>query len=270
MKLRKTLRTLALLSLTVLSFGTSFDARAYGNTAVLKSILKECYSGAAIPSTEENPTVNGHALSDEETQNVRWIGRCVLPFLSGTKPEKAEMLAKATWWALREGNLGLTGAKIHRYSICHGRDDRDHVKSKFPLYVCPTDTWQVGMASGQAMVYDEKTYSAKVHDVIENLDPKLDEKDLLAWTAELAGAIPGSNIHTSIIHSKGRLKRSWLARNPLVGFAVIGKAAVEQQCYIQKRDWCFKGSYPEAKNYSGSKKGMIKAVGDLENYFLGH
>lgn len=211
--------------------------------------------------------MNGHVLNAPEARNVQWIGECVAPFLPGTPDERAAVAARTTWWALREGVLEMTGERLFGYSNCH-ENGKDRHRTTQPGYNCGTNIWQVGMAAGQVANYSKELYAEKTEEVLSNLHPALTDTALLAWTASLAGYEENSSSHKSIISSTGRVKRSWLLRNPLVGFLLVEKQEVKGECLTDKKKWCFSGSFPAAKKFSGSVKGMNKSIADLKRYFL--
>lgn len=234
---------------------------------VLRSILKDCYSANLKIAPLEKFHVNGHLLNPSQAKNVQWIGECVVPFLPGTREERAEVAARTTWWALREGVLDRTGDRLFGYSNCH-ENGRDQLRTKQPGYNCSTNIWQVGMAAGQVANYSKELYAKKTEQVLSNLDPSIDEGDLLGWTASLAGYEKNSPTHRSIVSSTGRVKRSWLLRNPLIGFLLVERLEVNAECLKDKKKWCFSGNYPAAKKFSGNEKGMRRSIADLKRYFL--
>lgn len=234
---------------------------------ILQSILKDCFSSDLKMSSLKNLFVNGHVLNESEAKNVQWIGECVVPFLPGTREQQAEVAARTTWWALREGNLELTGKHLFGYSNCHEKG-KDRLRTNQPGYDCGTNIWQVGIAGGQVANYSEKQYATKIDQVLSSLHNSMNESALLAWAASLAGYDEKSTERKAIISSTGRVKHSWLLRNPLIGFLLVEKQEVTAECIRDRKKWCFNGNYPAAKKFSRSVTGMNKSIADLKRYFL--
>lgn len=253
--------------IAISSFSAMADESTTSSSATLRSILKGCYSSDLALLPLEGFRVNGHVLNASEAKNVQWIAECVVPFLPGTPEQRAEVAARTTWWALREGVLERTGARLFGYSNCH-ENGKDQLRTKQPDYNCSTNIWQVGMAAGQVANYSKELYAKRTAQVISALHPSLDDAALLGWTASLAGYAEGSAPHRTIVASTERVKRSWLLRNPLVGFLLVEKQEVVAECLIDKKKWCFSGNYPAAKNFSGTEKGMRRSIADLKRYFL--
>jgi hypothetical protein len=220
-------------------------------------------SDSATPSL----TVNGHRLSAAQSANVNWIARCVVPMLPGTVAEQAHAAALSTWWSLREGILDIPGMKAFRYSNCHELDGHDHTRSNQALYNCPTSIWQVGIAAGQVANYTLTQMRAVESRVFGTLDSRIQENSILGWSASLAGFRPGSATHEAIRQSSGRVRRSWLMRNPVIGMLLVGPQEVTSECFIDKKRWCFNGDYPDAVHFSHTVAGMRQSIADLETQF---
>lgn len=261
------MKTLSLIVLVMISSTAVFADDSTPTLATLRSIIKDCYSANLKMAPLENFQVNGHELNAAQAKNVQWIGECVVPFLPGTREQRAEVAARTTWWALREGVLDRTGARLFGYSNCH-EHGKDRIRTSQPGYNCGTNIWQVGMAAGQVANYSKELYVQKTEQVISALHPSLNDTALLGWTASLAGYEEKSSTHRAIVSSTGRVKRSWLLRNPLVGFLLVEKLEVYGECLKDKKKWCFNGNYPAAKNFSRTEKGMRQAIADLKRYFL--
>lgn len=244
----------------------------------LKKLLGECYEPTLPESAgdSEDIYVNHHKLSEAQAQNVRWISHCVVPFLPGTLPEKIDLAAKVTWWTLREGTLEMNAEKLFRYSNCHekarvtkkGKHIRgvDTIRSNWPLYNCSTNIWQVGIMAGQVANYQDSEVKEKFDDIFGQLDPSITQKEVLEWTASLAGYPAGTPTSREIMNSTGRVKRSWFIRNPLIGMMLTIRE-VEDECLRDGRGWCFKGRYDDAVHFSHTKIGMKEAISDLNAFF---
>ncbi len=245
------------------------QAAQAGDPSALRSILKDCYSGASLPASQGGAlkTLNRGKLSTSEATNLRWIKNCVVPFLPGTPETRALLAAQVSWWSLREGVMGFEGKKLFGYANCH-ENGEDTYRTKQPLYNCGTNIWQAGVAAGQVMNYSAAFYAAKTRATIAELSPQVTERQLLEWSATLAGYPAGTGTHRAIVSSKGRVKRSWLMRNPLIGYLVTAQQEVVKECYQQKKRWCFAGSFRSAKLFGNSSAAMDRTIGQLQSYFL--
>ncbi len=272
--------------------GIGFTGNAFANpieiarSPLLESIVKDCYASDLKANYPRDLKINGHELLPSEAKNLHWISQCVVPFLPGTKEENALIAAKAAWWSLREGVLQISSNKVFRSGGCTAPKDwffkhfpkekkyHDVVWTDRPLEDCPGDIWQVGIAAAQVKIvpkkYLEKTYAQMSSEMISSLDHKLSEKDILGWTAELGGYSVGSPTYRGIVNSSGRVKYSWLQRNPLIATLFVGGERVDHECYkVKKPDyWCFQGTHPQAKKYSKNSSAMKKSISDIKNYFL--
>ena len=247
---------------------------------------------AAISARGNGPdhVVNGHKLLEVEQANVEFIRNCVFPLLPGELSNRVDMAAKATWWALREGILELPLESMApeerrlapknlrglpsslRYSSCHNaRRHRDELHSDDAGFVCPSQIWQVGLAAAQV-----DTFS---NDLIDNLgrssalriSPSGSLRDLLGWTANLSGFPQGSAGYETIVSSTGRLRKSWLMRNPLVAFSPVQAQEVDAECLRPRhpKHWCTTHGYPAANRYGKTKGGMLQSISDLRRVFAG-
>lgn len=258
---------LAAVSLSTTSVSAATTAQPSEGIDALKSVLGSCYTAdPASFGRGAKLRVNGHPLNAAETGNVAWIKSCVVPYLPGTPEERVRMAARVTWWSLREGVLELAGRRAFRYSLCH-ESGRDVSRSNAPLFSCPTNIWQVGIAAGQPGNYSTAQYQAKAHLVAGEISPKVDESALLSWTASLAGIPSGTRLHDRVVRSQGRVRRSWLLRNPLIGFLLVHDQEVVKECLIQHKKWCTGSSYDEAKKFARNSAAMRQAIADLEAIF---
>lgn len=241
------------------------------NVAVdLAAILKECHRGTDGETAREDLKVNGNLLTSVQAKNVQWISRCVVPNLPGSADAQAKLAARAAWWALREGILSRSGADVFRYSNCH-ESTGDRYRTSEPFFVCPDpkNAWQVGIAGGQVPNYSDAKILATFERVFPPIDPRMTESDALKWTANLAGFPEKSPTGVAIAKSVGRLRRSWMIRNPLVGFVLVAESEVEVECLRQKKPWCFAGKYTEATRFAKSETAMRRSIEDLRKIFLG-
>lgn len=233
----------------------------------LKAQVGDCLnppSAADAPAAEW--TVNGYVLTPVQAANVGWIARCAVPFLPGTLAERAHAAALTTWWSLREGVLDLSGYRAFRYSNCH-EAGADHSRTNQPLYDCPTSIWQVGVAAGQVANFS----TAKIRDVeariFGDLDARINERSVLGWSASLAGFAEDGATYRRIQASTGRVRNSWLLRNPVIGMMLVGPENVARECFVDHRSWCFGRGYLSAARFSRDEAAMRRSVSDLEALF---
>ncbi|MBS1963252.1 MAG: hypothetical protein JST04_13640 [Bdellovibrionales bacterium] len=244
------------------------EEEAYAESeAALKAELGDCLKPpAATDAPGEFPVVNGHALTAAQASNVAWIARCVVPLLPGAASERAHAVALTTWWSLREGILDLTGSRAFRYSNCH-ENGADRSRSNLPMYDCPTSIWQVGLAAGQVANFSTAKYREVEKQVFGDLDPKITERSVLGWSAALAGFSETSASYRAIQRSTGRVRNSWLMRNPLIGMMLVGKENVAGECFVDRKKWCFGTGYAAAARFARDEAAMRTSVADLERYF---
>jgi hypothetical protein len=260
----------------------------FGNSPVANfnwnTLLKECATPTLSGSPRTNIKVNNHILNPTEARNVQWVNRCILPNLPGSAEEQAIVAAKTTWWALREGIMDIETEKVFRYSNCtepvgmkcdkHHRHCKpkfkDRVRSSLPLWNCPTNIWQVGISAGQVANYSESDVTDAFEKIYRALDPRITQNDVIRWTAILAGFPEGSPEYNGIMKSTGRVRHSWLVRNPLIGFLLVQDLEVQRECMIDHRGWCFGKAYPAEKHYAPTRAASIRSIADLKRIFLLH
>ena len=261
---------------------TGFSPTVKASPSELKNAIRKCYfPNLQLPSQEI--VISGVRLNEEETYNILWFSQCVAPFLPGTALEKATYAARASWWALRENNLEVSGAAAFSYSNCHiGGQDRN--RSQFWNFDCPSNLWQVGIAGGQVANYTDEEYEITTKQILSTLGPNITMRDLLTWTAMLSG------FHTvekddpnyfskklalgSILRATGRVRNSWLLRNPLIGTLLVQDLEVKRECLMSHSSYCFSGDWPAAKNFSGGRTlalriaRMKRSINDLKKFYL--
>lgn len=242
----------------------------------LAPILKDCYRADLDLPVKTGLKVNGHPLNSVQAKNIQWISRCVVPYLAGDQETRLTVAARTTWWALREGILSRQIDRAFRYANCHEKAAHgkkhgvDRGRTDFPLYVCPTNTWQVGLAAGQVMNYSEKELATNLDAITPSFDPKLNETALLKWTANLAGITEGTEVEHAILTSQGRLRRAWLMRNPVLAFPLVATQEVVIECLGKKtHGWCLEGNddNDDAAKFSKTRTGMNRAISDLRKIF---
>jgi len=172
------------------------------------------------------------ALNQKEKIVIQYIATNVLPNLSGTKKQKIEDAAAATWWSLNESIARLDNPYV--FSNCYP-DER----KLQPLEVCkPAPNgkfiWQVGLAGIQVPDYSDSAVAAE----IAKLYPGQSESYLLEYAGRLAGFGDDAQVLSGIVNSKGLLRRSWLLRHPVIGMSLIA-GAVRDQCFVvNPKSWC--------------------------------
>ncbi len=246
---------------------TTFADDASTVSPDLQPVVKDCYRADLGLPVPKNLKVNGHVLNATEAKNVQWIALCVVPYLPGSAGEQVETAAKTTWWALREGILDRTAENLFRYSNCHEKNGKDKIRSSTPLYDCPTNIWQVGMPAGQVANYSDAAVASVIERLKPGLHPDLDAASLMRWATVLSGFGPETPEYAGILKSKARVRRSWLLRNPLVGFPLVGEQEVDRECIRGQHKWCTAGDYPTAVRYSHTRAGVQRAIGDLRKIF---
>jgi hypothetical protein len=232
----------------------------------LPAVLKECYSADLGLTPKKNLKVNGHLLTSLESKNVQWIAHCIVPYLPGKLSDQAEIAAKTTWWSLREGVMDRAENRAFSYANCHTNEGGAWP----PLKNCPSNIWQVGLPAGQVMNYSPEKIAEKISKLEPTVDPHIDEDVLVRWSASLAGYVEGTTEYRGIVRSTDRVRRSWLVRNPLVGFMLVAEEEVTGECLIDHHKWCTSGDYPSAVKYSHSRAGVLRAIGDLKRIYQHH
>ena len=244
---------------------TPSSSIAHGRS--MRERLDECFTARAI-GAPERIVVNGNALTPAQVDNVQWISRCVIPFLPDTWAHRTDLAAKVTWWALKEGNLDLPSASVIRYSNCHTRHgDRDF--SDQPGFVCPTSIWQTGMSGIQVPVGDDAKVLNRAENLAHFIHPQATAQDLLHWTVSLADFSDSPQAKAAILNSTGRLRTSWLLRNPIVGFASLDLTDLGGSCFVRGREksWCFGKRWDATKAYAPTQLAAGRAISDLRKYF---
>ncbi len=228
--------------------------------------LEACSRSLELEPQDVSFVVNGRALTETQAEHVEWVKRCVVPIWSASRRDAAEAAARATWWALREGILDLNGSSAHRYSNCH-EHGRDRLRSSQPLYRCSGNIWQVGLAAVQVPNYSDQEVHEVFSKVFGAVDPSFTERDVLSMSARLAGFTPGTPMFDGIYGSVGKVRRSWLLRNPLIGMALAEHQEVLIECYRQNKRWCYTRGWSSANHFGSNRFAMMRSVRDLTRIF---
>ncbi len=198
--------------------------------------------------------VAGHELWAREAEWVAYIAREVVPLLEGSREERLTAAARVTWWSLKEGVLDLDDALS--YSNCSGPAGDQHIG---PIDVCGADRpWQVGLSGAQV-----PWPYVDVEDTALALYPGQDLTDVLWATAVSAGHHPStSSVGAAIVASTGDLRRSWLLRNPAVGFT-DQTLVVTSECIDQSLSWCYGTGWDTSARYATDRATALDAMDDL-------
>lgn len=228
--------------------------------------LDLCSRSLELEPRDVSFAVNGKPLSETQAEHVEWVRRCVVPIWSASRPDAAEAAARATWWALREGIFDLNGTSAHRYSNCH-EQGRDRLRSSQPLYRCSGTTWQVGLAAVQVPNYSDREVQAVLDRVFGTVDSSFTERDVLSMSARLAGFQEGTPMYDGISGARGKVRRSWLLRNPLIGMALAEKQEVQIECIRQNKRWCYTRGWSAANRFGASRADMLRSIRDLTRIY---
>ncbi|CAG8586303.1 8505_t:CDS:2 [Acaulospora morrowiae] len=213
--------------------------------------------------------VNGYNLNADQEKWVRWIKQWTLPNLPKDNPNATplQMVARVTWWALREGVLDEKNP--FSYSNCEYSSGQKIIG---PLEVCPQwksyRAWQVGIAAVQVQNPSDtevENMSIKAYKPI--IGNKVTIKDVLCRAADQAGYKAGTSEYNTICNSSGNLRKSWLLRSHLVGFW-FAEIEVRTECLISSvKSWCISADYTAAKQFASNKSAIDKSIADLTTYF---
>jgi hypothetical protein len=182
-----------------------------------------------------------------------WQDADVVPRLAGARDERLTTAARVAWWSLKEGVLGLDYA--FEYSNCNFPTGDAHIG---PVDGCPANrAWQVGLSASQVPwpYVDVEATALALH-------PGDTLVDVLAWTAAEAGYDPASGVGAAIVASTGMLRRSWLLRNPAVGFTNEVEV-VTAECIDASLSWCFGSGWDTSARYAPDKATAMAAIDDL-------
>jgi len=210
--------------------------------------------GGAIPDL----VVAGHELRPQEAEWIAYIGQTVVPQLAGTRHERLTTAARVAWWSLKEGVLMLDGALA--YSNCNRPWGDEHIG---PVVACDANrAWQVGLSGSQV-----PWPAVDVEDTALALFPGQSLDDVLWATATEAGFPPEStSTGAAIVASAGSLRRSWLLRNPAVGFT-NQEHVVVWECIDDALAWCYGTGWDETARYAPNRATAMGAIDDLHSIF---
>lgn len=202
----------------------------------------------------EDIVVAGWTVTAQERHWLEYIGREVVPRLSGSRSSRLTTAARVAWWTLKEGVLGLDYA--FEYSNCNFPSGDAHIG---PVDGCPVGrAWQVGLAASQVpWPYVDVDATALA------LHPGMSIEDVLWWTASEAGHDPSAtDVGAAIVASTGDLRTSWLLRNPAVGFTNEVEV-VTAECIEDSLSWCFGTGWDTTARYAPDRATAMAAIDDL-------
>lgn len=216
----------------------------------------------AAPSAKRT-SINGVVLTAAEEEWVRFIAAKVRPALPGGLDAQVTLVARSTWWSLKEGVLNLQKPLEHSScAVPAAGTTKAHNEPLAPLQICSGKVWQVGIAAVQVNNFTD----AQVLAGISKLLPDRSVAQVLAEAATFAGFDPGSDTGAKIVSSTGSLQRSWLLRHPILGSWFVEKN-VTPECITGEKPWCFGADWSQSKDYASTKEAALKSISDLEAAF---
>jgi hypothetical protein len=232
------------------------DCAAAGRSCAFQdaSIGYNCLDSGGGGGSGADIVVAGHVVTPQERAWLEYIGTEVVPRLGGSRSERLTTAARVAWWSLKEGVLGLDYA--FEYSNCNFPSGDQHIG---PVDGCPANrAWQVGLSASQVpWPYIDVEATALA------LNPGQSLGDVLWWTAVEAGYDPStSNVGAAIVGSAGDLRRSWLLRNPAIGFTNEVEV-VTAECIEQSLSWCFGTGWDTTARYAPNRATAMGAMDDL-------
>lgn len=242
---------------------SGYIADAFANTGYASVIpgVPACDGGGGGPTDSSEIRVRGVLLTGNPARAIRRIATEVVDELPGTRAERLDKAAYVTWWALKEGVLDLDNPFV--YSNCNFPPDR-HIGA---LEICPDPgrAWQVGVAAVQ--VSWRTAWS--VEEVARTVHPELSANEVLARAGTVSGHAPGTPTGDGIARASGRLRTSWLLRDPAVGFQAQ-YPTVHGECFVTCRwggelacSWCFGSGWDRSAQFAPSQSAARAAVADL-------
>ena len=201
-------------------------------------------------------TVNGHALSSQQSGWVHYVAWCAVPKLQGTRDERLTNAARVTWWSLKEGVLGVTSPNPVGFSLCTESSGDVRIG---PLETCGTGAaWQVGASGVQVTCCGLSELEA----MAKTLYPTLTSDEVLSGTAIEAEYPAGTSTHDSIVASTGYLRTSWLLHDTPIGFTYQAPI-VTSECVTGSKSWCYGTGWTESADYAPDKTAAMGSIGDV-------
>ncbi len=235
--------------------GPSWDAPAATETR--KAVVVPDSVPVIAPHAQDNKpptTVNGHPLTRKQQEWLRYISTKVLPSLGNDREQGLDAVAKAAWWALREGFLDSkkypdpTSA-----SNCTITDAKGNHDVSLPLLrACPPGrAWQVGLFGVQvhtAQGTDLDQLKRVRRSITETWGTARSEADILQGAAQLARVdgvdghgdpICGPNCRAIVALKDTSANRpqdlhlldSWLLRDPMLAALEVARYGEGVECF---------------------------------------
>ncbi len=209
---------------------------------------------------ESELTVAGSTLTAAQAKWVLEVEK-VVARLPGTQAERARRAAIVVWWALKEGVLDVQPSP-YRHNLCTSTAGGVWKDVKLgDLDQCWGPAWQVGLSGIQV----PNVTDWQVTNMASTIYPGVPLTTLLAQIATAAGIDPSSPTGKGIVASTGRLRSSWLLRDPAIGIALQWPFA--DDCYFGGPSWCY-GSWAEAKRFASGLWRIQQVIADLEKRYL--
>lgn len=266
---------------------SGYDLAAYGG-ATLSTLVARCNENAACKGFNTNgylktyvkpldqwytwtsdpcrglyirsPTsfkVNGYTLTANEAANFRWVATWTVPNFGMSRYQAVrDYVGKGLWWALKEGNLGMSNP--WNLNLCNTVSGDATIG---PLATCGAGRpWQVGIASVQVPNYALTNVQSRARSAY----PGLSIPSILGRSAQQAGYSTGTSTYNSITQATGTLQKAWLLKAHLVGFYFVATEA-SNECLIQTPVyWCYGTSWGATAKYAPTAGSISKAVGDTK------
>jgi hypothetical protein len=235
--------------------------------------------------------VNGHLLNPAEIETLRFVAQSVFSALPGD--DSVELVARATWWSLREAVISdwnfarLRRAKqnLHSFSLCSrptsiscsGNPVSEPRKGDCligPLETCDRGkAWQVGAAAVQ--VYTTPGNWQAQQKRIERWIARCwngskTDKQVIEEAVKLA-QLPERDAQEVNRLPPGPLRNSWLLRHPVIGMAIVVEQEVTPECFppvgpATRPQHCFKRT-PQGELYARTPETAAASLEDLRRIY---
>ncbi|MDP3991602.1 MAG: peptidoglycan DD-metalloendopeptidase family protein [Candidatus Colwellbacteria bacterium] len=197
------------------------------------------------------PALNGYQLSANQSKWVKYIAQEVVPFVG------ADVAARGTWWALKEGVLG-SGNPIG-YSNCGTGSGNTYIGF---VETCPSGyAWQVGIAAVQV----PNPSASEVISKAKSLHGGMSLKEIIAQVSISAGHPQGTPQYNTAVNSSGDLQKSLLLRDPATGFYFVNREVVNE-CINSWLSWC-NGGWSPANQIATNQQVTKNVIAKLAAYY---
>lgn len=242
--------------------------RALRPVAVAAATALVLAFGQAPEVRAEDPSfvVNGHEVSADAQENLRWLAEHTYPRLAGDREARIETMSVVAWWSLKEGPLNLPresadlgspeAQTVHDFTLCTRADGDRRIGQ---TEVCgPGMAWQVGISGIQVPNVDADTVEATATE----LYPGESVDDVLAHTLDYAGYAAESPVAQAVRADTGDLRTSWLLRNHGVGFT-LQEQFIRSECIDAAESWCYGTGWDTSAQFAPDPAGGEQARADL-------